>query len=184
MPTVWAISIDESGNLGKDPRYFVMAATVVMRQRHPSGVSNKISRHRDESMFYNSTETEITDVLEEVSGCNVSIVCVLVDKYDCTGKYYGIHGNDLYESVLRDLLNEAFSIVNKGDANVFLDRSSFVTLGSFGAIAKEIAIAKGWNLKNYKQIPERCGKGRSSLPGLFVAGVSPGLGFSACRCPP
>lgn len=52
----WAISIDESGNLGKDSRYFVMAATVVMRQRHLLSVSKKIPRQREESKFYNSTE--------------------------------------------------------------------------------------------------------------------------------
>lgn len=92
------------------------------------------------------------DVLEEVSRCNVSIVYVVVDKYDYSGKYYGIHGNDLYEAVLSDLLSEAFSIVNKGDANVFLDRSSFVTLGSFRAIAKEIAIAKSRNLKKCDKV--------------------------------
>ncbi len=148
----WAISIDESGNLGRDSRYFVMAATVVMRQRYLLSASKKIPKHRDESKFYNSTETEIMDVLEEVSRCNVSIVYLVVDKYDYSGKYYGIHGNDLYEVVLRDLLSEAFSVVNGGDANVFLDRSSFVTLGSFRAIAKEIAIAKGCNLKKCDKV--------------------------------
>lgn len=35
----WVISIDESGNLGRDSRFFVMAATVVMRQRYLLSVS-------------------------------------------------------------------------------------------------------------------------------------------------
>ena len=81
----WAISIDESGNLGRDSRYFVMAATVVMRQRYLLSASKKIPKYRDESKFYNSTETEIMDDLEEVSRCNVSIVYVVVAKYDYSG---------------------------------------------------------------------------------------------------
>ncbi len=148
----WAISIDESGNLGKDSRYFVMAATVVMRQRHLLSVSKKIPRQREESKFYNSTEEEIMEVLTELSVSNVRIVYVVVDKYDYTGRFYGMHGNTLYEAVLRELLAEAFSMVKGGDANVFLDRSSFVTLSSFRAIAGEIAASAGCNLKKCDKV--------------------------------
>ena len=148
----WAISIDESGNLGKDSRYFVMAATAVMRQRHLLSVSKKIPRQREESKFYNSTEEEIMEVLTELSVSNVRIVYVVVDKYDYTGRFYGMHGNTLYEAVLRELLAEAFSMVKGGDANVFLDRSSFVTLSSFRAIAGEIVASAGCNLKKCDKV--------------------------------
>lgn len=148
----WAISIDESGNLGKDSRYFVMAATAVMRQRHLLSVSKKIPRQREESKFYNSTEEEIMEVLNELSISNVHIVYVVVDKYDYTGRFYGLHGNGLYEAVLRELLAEALSMVKGGDANVFLDRSSFVTLGSFRTIAGEIAASAGCNLKKCDKV--------------------------------
>ena len=148
----WAISIDESGNLGKDSRYFVMAATVVIRQRHLLSVSKKIPRQREESKFYNSTEEEIMEVLNELSMSNVRIVYVVVDKYDYTGRFYGLHGNSLYEAVLRELLAEAFATVKGGDANVFLDRSSFVTLSSFRTIAGEIAASAGCNLKKCDKV--------------------------------
>lgn len=148
----WAISIDESGNLGKDSRYFVMAATAVIRQRHLLSVSKKIPRQREESKFYNSTEEEIMEVLRELSMSNVRIVYVVVDKYDYTGRFYGLHGNSLYEAVLRELLAEAFATVKGGDANVFLDRSSFVTLSSFRTIAGEIAASVGCNLKKCDKV--------------------------------
>ena len=123
-----------------------MAATVVMRQSHLLSVSKTIPRQREESKFYNSTEEEIMEVLRELSMSNVSIVYVVVDKYDYTGRFYGLHGNSLYEAVLRELLAEAFATVKGGDANVFLDRSSFVTLSSFRTIAGEIAASVGCNL--------------------------------------
>lgn len=148
----WAISIDESGNLGKYSRYFVMAATVVMRQRYLLSVSKKIPKHRDESKFYNSTEEEIMEILRELAMSNVGIIYVVVDKYDYTGKFYGMHGNSLYEAVLRELLVDTFTFVNSGDVNVFLDRSSFLTLNSFRAIAGEIALSVGCNLKKCDKV--------------------------------
>lgn len=95
---------------------------------------------------------EIRAILDEVSKCNVSIVYVMVDKYNYAGDYYGVFGNDLYEAVLSDLLSAAFSVVNKGDVNVFLDRSSFITLNSFRTIANDIAIANGCNLKKCDKV--------------------------------
>lgn len=83
---------------------------------------------------------------------NVHIVYVIVDKYDYAGGFYRMHGNGLYEAVLRELLAEAFAAVKGGDANVFLDRSSFVTLSSFRTIAGEIAASVGCNLKKCDKV--------------------------------
>ncbi len=142
----WLVSIDESGNLGRDTRFFVMAAVVVMRPRLLSSVAKKIPKQRDESKFYNSNEDEILDVLGELSKCNASIVYVVVDKYDYKGKHYGIRGNKLYEAVLRELFIEAFGIVKKSDVNVLLDRSPFIPLSTVRAMANDAAISEGCNL--------------------------------------
>lgn len=129
-----------------------MAATAVMRQRYLLSVSKKIPRQREESKFYNSTGVEIMEVLNELSTSNVRIVYAVVDKYDPAGRFYGLHGNSLYEAVLRELLEEAFSMVKGGDVNVFLDRSSFVTLRSFRIISGEIAASVGCNLKKCDKV--------------------------------
>ena len=63
-----------------------------------------------------------------------------------------MHGNGLYEAVLRGLLAEALVAVKGGDANVFLDRSSLVTLSSFRTIAGEIAASVGCNLKKCDKV--------------------------------
>ncbi len=75
-----------------------------------------------------------------------------MDKYDNIGRFYGMHGNGLYEAVLRGLLAEALVAVKGGDANVFLDRSSLVTLSSFRTIAGEIAASVGCNLKKCDKV--------------------------------
>lgn len=148
----WAVSIDESGNLGKDSRFFVMDATVVMRRRNLLTVSKTVPRHRDESKFYNSTDEEIVAVLSELSRSNVRIVYVSVDKYDHTGPYYGFHGNRLYEDVLRDLLQDVFDMIGQGDVVVFIDRSSFIDLKSLRSIAEEISTSRGCNLKRCDKV--------------------------------
>lgn len=146
------ISIDESGNLGKDSRFFVMAATMVMRQRHLLSVSKKIPKQREESKFYNSTEEEIMAVLNELSLSDAHIVYVVVDKHDYTGRFYKLRGNSLYEAVLREVLMEAFATINGGDVNIFLDRSSFLTLNSFRTIAREITTSASCNLKKCDKV--------------------------------
>ena len=112
----------------------------------------KIPRQREESKFYNSTQGEIMEILNEISMSNVRTVYIVVDKYDYTGRFYELHGNSQYEAVLRELLAEAFAEVKGGDANVFLDCSSFVILSSFRAIAREIAASAGCNLKKCDKV--------------------------------
>lgn len=48
----WVVSIDESGNLGKEGRYFSIAATIVMRPRHLMPAWKAIPKTRIESKFY------------------------------------------------------------------------------------------------------------------------------------
>ena len=55
----WLIAIDESGDLGRDSRFFTIAAIVVRRVRSLDPVFKKIPTKREESKFHNSTEQEI-----------------------------------------------------------------------------------------------------------------------------
>ena len=142
----WLVSIDESGSLGRDSRFFVMAAIVTMRSRLLSSVVKKIPKKSEESKFYNCTDDQIMKILKELSNCNVSIVFVVVDKHDYKGRYYGIYGNKLYETVLRELLAEAFAIVGKSDVNVLLDRSSFISLITVRNVAEDVAEPEGSNI--------------------------------------
>ncbi len=67
----WLVSIDESGSLGRDSRFFVMAAVIVMRPRSLLNVAKQIQKLYFESKFYNSTREEITNVLRTLSECDV-----------------------------------------------------------------------------------------------------------------
>ena len=143
----WLIAIDESGNLGSDSRFFSMAAIVTRRVRSLSPVFKAIPRVREESKFYNSTESEIHSVLESFSKTDSCIFAVVVDKHDFKSKYYGLAGNRLYLAVLRDLMDAAFQYIGSHDANLFLDRNTFVSLDQLRSSAKEYAIKNHSNLK-------------------------------------
>ena len=142
----WLVSIDESGNLGKDARFFVMAAVVTVRSRLLSSAVKKIPKKSEESKFYNCTDNQIMEVLRELSTCNMSIVYVVVDKHDYKGRYYGLHGNRLYEAVLSELLTETFAILRKSDVNVLLDRSPFISLITLRNLAMNAARSEGCNI--------------------------------------
>ncbi len=148
----WLVSIDESGSLGRDSRFFVMAAIVSIRSRFLSSVVKKIPKKSGESKFYNCTDNQIMEVLKELANCNVNIVYVVVDKHDYSGRYYGVYGNKLYEAVLHELLTEAFAIVRRSDVNVLLDRSSFISLIRMRIIAENAAESEKCNIMRCEKV--------------------------------
>lgn len=143
----WLIAIDESGNLGPDSRFFSMAAVITRRVRSLSAVFKAIPVAREESKFYNSTESEIMKILEEFSETDSWVCSIVVDKYDYQGPYYGLSGNRLYYSVLKDLLDISFSSIGPHDTTLFLDRNTFVTLEELRISAYTCAIKYKANLK-------------------------------------
>ncbi|MDR2846482.1 MAG: DUF3800 domain-containing protein [Candidatus Methanoplasma sp.] len=148
----WVISIDESGNLGHESRYFVMIATIVMRPRHLSKVSKLIPKTQNESKFHNSPDDMILSIISEFSNADVRVVYVAIDKHNQKSLFYGCYGNDLYKKVLNQVLKDSMSILSGTDINVFLDRSSFVKLDEFRAMSAEIAIANKCNLKRCEKV--------------------------------
>lgn len=148
----WVISIDESGNLGNDGRFFTMAAMIVMRPRRLMIAYKNIPQHRTESKFYNSTPSEIRTVLEALSTCEVEIVCVTVDKWSNKGKYAGFRGNKLYRAVLEEVLFDSLSTVGHVDVNVLLDNNSFIMMKDFRDLVQMISVKTGTNVKKSEKI--------------------------------
>ena len=142
----WLIAIDESGNLGSDSRFFSMAAIITRRVRSLEPVFKKIPTKRDESKFYNSTESEIYGVLSSLMETDTIVVHIVVDKYDYTSIYYDKRGNDLYRSVLRDLLDRSLESISGHDTTVFLDRSRFVSLDELQSMARKSASSYNCNI--------------------------------------
>lgn len=143
----WMIAADESGNLGSKSQYFVMSAIITKRVKSLSATFKAIPTSREESKFYNSTDDEIRSVLSELSKADITIVSVEVDKYDYQSQYYGKYGNDLYRIVLSELLEMAFKCVGQHDVNVFIDRSTFMSLEDLRSIASDLSEKCGTNLK-------------------------------------
>ncbi|MBE6522088.1 MAG: DUF3800 domain-containing protein [Thermoplasmata archaeon] len=143
----WVVAIDESGDLGKDSRFFSMAAVINERVRNLEPVFKKIPKIREDSKFYNSTESEIIDVLASLPDSDSIIISVTVDKHDYTGSHYGVHGNKLYAAVLGDLFDSVFEHIGAHDVSVFLDRSTFVTILELNSICLEAASHHGTNVK-------------------------------------
>ena len=143
----WVVAIDESGNLGKETRFFSMAALIMRRPRYLKKVYNSIPKKECESKFYNSSDEEIIEVLQSITQADVRIVYSSVDKYDHKGRFYGILGSVLYKSVLSELLGDVGSIIPNSDVELMVDRSRFITLDELRDIAASQFSAHGSQLK-------------------------------------
>ena len=143
----WVVAVDESGNLGKDTRFFTMAAIIMRRPRHLKKAYDSIPKKDYESKFYNSSNEEIKNVLQNIVQSDVKIVYSSVDKYDHEGRLYGVYGNTLYKSVLSELLGNVGSIIPNGDVELMIDRSRFLTLEELRSIARLQFADHGCQLK-------------------------------------
>lgn len=121
----WLISIDESGNLGRDTRFFTMSAIIIRRANHLKSVHKIIPKTGIESKFYNTSEDVIASILKEFATCDVRIVYMAVDKHNYKSKYYG---NNLYKAVLSELLDSISDLLRHNDLRILLDRSSFISI--------------------------------------------------------
>jgi len=152
------IAIDESGDLGKDSRFFTMAALVTIRSRNLISASKAISKRSDDPKFYNSTDDEIFTVLDSVSQSNVELFYVTVDKHNYSGKYYGLYGNILYVAVLKELLDDILNRLSKRDARVMLDDCSFITASDFKILVESIARKNNCNIIKCEKKPSQQSK--------------------------
>lgn len=118
-----------------------------MRPRHLMPAWKAIPKTRIESKFYNSTPEEIRNILTKITECKVETESVTIDKHRRYELFGEINNNELYQSLLRELLELALEIVGDSDVNVLLDRNTFLSMEEFRRIAKEAAAESGSNIK-------------------------------------
>jgi hypothetical protein len=107
------VSLDESGNVGSQDRYFVLAALIAKRtndlnksfkildEMRKKRSSAKGSDH--EVKFRNSYPDERIRVLQSLSESSVSIVYVAIDKKK-SKLYSNTHNCDLYKAAIKEIL--------------------------------------------------------------------------------
>ncbi|MBR6205106.1 MAG: DUF3800 domain-containing protein [Candidatus Methanomethylophilaceae archaeon] len=107
------VSLDESGNLGSQDRYFIMSALIVRRTRDLSkafkvldemGASRKSKKGAAiEVKFSNSYPHERIKILKSLSDCSISIVYVVIDKKK-SPSYKDIRNCNLYKAAVGEIL--------------------------------------------------------------------------------
>ena len=102
-----------------------------------------------------------------------------VDKYDYASKYCGVSGNALYRIVLTDLLDRVFGQVGSHDVNLFVHRSTFVSLEDLRSMATETSKRHGPNLKRCEKATShqnKCVQIADFVAGSFYADLQHGDG--------
>ena len=148
----WLVAIDESGDLGKDSRFFVMAAIIVRRANNLKQVSKVIPRSNKESKYYNSSENTVGRILAAFAESEVRIVNVVVDKHDHKQPLYGKCGNDLYQAVLSELLDAVSALLTGSELHILLDMSSFIQKKDLVLLANDIVKSNGCFLHNNDKV--------------------------------
>jgi len=143
----WLVSIDESGNLGKDSRFFTMSAIIVRRANHLKKVYKKIPKTTIELKFYNTSENIISIILDEFANAEVKIAYIAVDKHNHKNRHYGKRGNVLYTAVLSDLLDSIGEVLGPTELEILIDKSSFVSQSELRSIALMTLTAHGCIVK-------------------------------------
>lgn len=144
--------IDESGDTGHDSKYFTMAAIIVQHPDHTRNVWKMFPPDDKEFKCYGASSEQILKVLSAVSECSLSIAYVFVDKHDYAGMFYNMHGNKLYQAVLRQLLSSIMPLASKQDVNIIVDESRFIKKDELNQMVKEIAEANCCNVKSCMKI--------------------------------
>lgn len=141
------IAIDESGNLGSGTtEYFSIAAIVTNHTRSLKKPYKMISYHGKEWKWYNTDDEFRRKFFNEMSGSDFRIVYTFVNKNKpMSGKR--IYGNDLYRTLLRQVIEDAFEALPCKDVNVFVDRSSFITIKELRDMVNDEAKKAGVNVK-------------------------------------
>lgn len=151
------VAIDECGDLGKNgSRYFVMAAMMSNRSRNLLKTSKLITNTKYEEKYKNTPENKIIEILKSVSESNVVITYIVVDKYDFNSAYYGLLGNDLYITVLKNLLKSVSCTSPTYEINILLDRSSSISEKSMNDVCDSMTGIKIKKCTKYNSSSNKC----------------------------
>ena len=124
------IAIDESGDLGPHgTKYFAIAAIVVLRARNLKRAADLLPNDV-EIKWHNATPQMRIDILTAMSEVRFRAVYTVVDKNN-PDDHHPIYGKELYERTLRQVLSDAMSIAPCRDLNIWIDKSSFISLDRF-----------------------------------------------------
>ena len=139
------IVIDEAGDLGSSgTKYFTIAAIIVFRSRDLKMASLTIPNDKIEHKWNNSTPARRMGVLNSLSNSKIRVAYCVVNKnapYD----NHPIYGNDLYESVIKQVISDSMKCLPCKDVNVMLDRCNFLSLDKFRDLVYDEALKNGVN---------------------------------------
>ena len=138
------IAIDESGDLGSaGSRYFCIAAIIMLRTRDLKKASSLLAKDC-EGKWYNTFPEKRIRIMESMAESNLKVVYTVVDK-NHPGDSRPVYGNELYETVLKEVISDAMSVLPCRDVNVFLDSNGFISIDRFRRIVSEQAVAHNVN---------------------------------------
>ena len=126
------------------------------RSRNLLKTSKLITNTKYEEKYKNTPENKIIEILKSVSESNVVITYIVVDKYDFNSAYYGLHGNDLYITVLKNLLKSVSCTSPIYEINILLDRSSSISEKSMNDVCDSMTGIKIKKCTKYNSSSNKC----------------------------
>lgn len=134
------IVIDESGDLGSHgSTFFVMAAIIIPRTRNLKSAYKIIPKDGKEHKWYNSDEEEIVGLFGKMKECKFKIVYTAINKNEPLSKH-PVYGNDLYDLITKNVVNDALSHLNSRDTKIYIDNNRFITKERFEEIVFDSAL--------------------------------------------
>ena len=131
------VSLDESGNVGSQGRYFVLSALIVKRTNELNKSFKILDERRKkrgsirgsdpEVKFSNSYPDERIRVLQSVSESSVSIVYVVIDKKK-SKLYSNTHNCDLYKAAIREILPLVGKALTTNDVALNFDENLCISM--------------------------------------------------------
>lgn len=105
--------------------------------------------------YYNSKDEDSIDILSSISKTNSHVMYVAVDKYDYKSKFYKMSGNNLYQSILKQLIVNISDHYRKNDAKIMIDETSQVRPESLFKISDECSM-NVLSFKKYVSSTNKC----------------------------
>lgn len=153
------VSLDESGNVGSQGRYFVISALIVKRTSDLNKsfkildmMRKKRGRKKDsdpEVKFSNSYPDERLKVLESLSESSISIVYVVIDKKK-SKLYANTHNCQLYRAAVNEILPLIGKALETNDVALNFDENLCISMKDLIEIVNNML--QGRNVKSVKKV--------------------------------
>ncbi len=153
------VSIDESGNVGSQGRYFVMSAMIVKRTsdlNRPFKILGEMGKKRcskkglhTEVKFSNSYPDERMEILRSLAECSVSIVYVVIDKKK-SKLYNNTHNCNLYKAVVNEILPLIRDALTTNDVVLNFDENLCISMKDLIEVVDNSL--QNFNVKSVKKV--------------------------------